>query len=348
MLLLHASWPDAGTRVPHPAWMLHTPSMQHRLLVAARLSRDVIARARAEFDALVHEGADDMTPDQVIDATTTHGAEAIVFTHTLPLRADVIARLPGTVRIGATSSVGYDHIDIVAARARGLIVTNTPGVLTECTADFTFMMLLGAARRASEYERIMREGWRRRFGQGDLLGIRVSGKRLGILGMGRIGRAVARRARGFDMTVLYHQPRRLAPELEEGARYFATLHDMLPHCDFLSIHAPAKPDTDRIIDAAALARLPRGAVVVNVARGALVDEDALYEALACGHVFAAGLDVFRSEPDYDLRFSQLPNVLLAPHMGSASVETRNAMGFRALDNIAAVLGGRGPIDPLWA
>jgi lactate dehydrogenase-like 2-hydroxyacid dehydrogenase len=327
--------------------MRHNPSMQHRLLVAARLARDVIARARAEFEALVHEGEDDMTADQVIEAATGHHAEAIVFTHTLPLRAEVIARLPTTVRIGATSSVGYEHIDIAAARAHGLIVTNTPGVLTDCTADFTFMMLLGAARRASEYERIMREGWRRRFGQGDLLGIRVSGKRLGILGMGRIGRAMAKRARGFEMSVLYHQPRRLAPELEDGATYFPTLHEMLPHCDFLSLHAPATPETHRTIDAAALARLPRGAVEVNVARGALVDEDALYEALTTGHLFAAGLDVFRSEPDYDLRFRALPNVLLAPHMGSATVETRNAMGFRALDNIAAVLGGRGPIDPLW-
>jgi lactate dehydrogenase-like 2-hydroxyacid dehydrogenase len=321
--------------------------MQHRLLVAARLARDVLARARAEFAALVHEGEDDMTPDEVVAAATAHRAEAIVFIPTLPLRADVIARLPATVRIGASSSVGYDHIDIAAARAHDLIVTNTPGVLTDCTADFSFMMLLGAARRAAEYDRIMHEGWHRYFGQADMLGVRVSGKRLGILGMGRIGRAVAKRARGFDMPVLYHQPRRLPPELEDGATYFPTLQEMLPHCDFLSLHAPAKPETDRIINAAALARLPRGAVLVNVARGVLVDEDALYDALSSGHLFAAGLDVFRSEPDYDRRFSKLPNVLLSPHMGSASVETRNGMGFRALDNVAAVLAGRGPIDPLW-
>ncbi len=193
----------------------------------------------------------------------------------------------------------------------------------------------------------MRSGWRRRIGQGDLLGIRVTGKTLGILGLGRIGRAMAKRAAGFDMTVLYHARHRLPPDLEQGARYFADLRAMLPHCDFLSLHAPATKETDRIINQQTLALLPRGAVLVNVARGGLVDEDALYQALHSGHLFAAGLDVFRTEPDYDLRFRDLPNVILSPHVGSASMETRNAMGFRALDNIAAVLAGRAAMDPLW-
>jgi lactate dehydrogenase-like 2-hydroxyacid dehydrogenase len=149
------------------------------------------------------------------------------------------------------------------------------------------------------------------------------------------------------MTVLYHSRNRLPADLERGARYFASFHDMLPHCDFLSLHAPAGPATDKIINAEALALMPRGAVLVNVSRGGLVDEDAVYDALTSGQLFAAGLDVFRSEPDFDLRFAGLDNVLLSPHIGSGSVETRNAMGFRALDNIAAVLAGKGPIDPLW-
>jgi lactate dehydrogenase-like 2-hydroxyacid dehydrogenase len=321
--------------------------MPSRLVLAALMPRDVVARARAEFDAVVVEGKDDMTAAQVIDAATEHRADAIMFSNTLPLTADAIARLPASVRIGATSSVGYDHIDVAAAKARGMVVTNTPGVLTECTADFAFMMLLAAARRAYQYDKIMRDGWRYRIGQGDLLGVRVTGKTLGILGLGRIGRAVARRARGFDMTVLYHSRNRLPPELEQGARYFASFHEMLPHCDFLSLHAPAGPATDKIINAAALAKLKPGAVLVNVSRGGLVDEDALIEALTSGQLFAAGLDVFRSEPDFDLRFAALDNVLLSPHIGSGSIETRNAMGFRALDNIAAVLAGKGAIDPLW-
>lgn len=321
--------------------------MPSRLVLAALMPTDVVARARAEFDAVVVDGKDDMTAAQVIEAATAHQADAIMFTNTLPLTADAIARLPATVRVGATSSVGYDHIDVAAAKERGIVVTNTPGVLTECTADFAFMMLLAAARRAYEYDKIMRAGWRYRIGQGDLLGVRVTGKTLGILGLGRIGRAMAQRARGFDMTVLYHSRNRLPPELEKGARYFESFHEMLPHCDFLSLHAPAGPATDKIINAEALRKLKRGAVLVNVSRGGLVDEDALIEALTSGQLFAAGLDVFRSEPDYDMRFAALDNVIMSPHIGSGSVETRNAMGFRALDNIAAVLAGKPAIDPLW-
>ena len=321
--------------------------MKPRLVLAALMPHDVVIRARDEFDALVVEGRDDMTAEQVIEAAARHRADAIMFVNTLPLSAQAIARLPASVRIGATSSVGYDHIDVAAAKARGLVVTNTPGVLTECTADFAFMMLLAAARRAYEYDKIMRNGWRFRIGQGDLLGVRVTGKTLGILGMGRIGQAMAQRARGFDMTVLYHSRNRLPPEQEHGARYFASFREMLPHCAFLSLHAPATKDTDKIINAETLALLPHGAVLVNVSRGGLVDEDALIEALTSGQLFAAGLDVFRSEPDFDTRLAALDNVILSPHIGSGSVETRNAMGFRALDNIASVLAGKGAIDPLW-
>ena len=321
--------------------------MKPRLLLACLTTTDVIARARSEFDAIVVEGPNDMTVAEVTQAALAHRAEAIVFTNTLPLGADAIAALPETVRVGASSSVGYDHIDVPAARARGLIVTNTPGVLDECTADHAMMLLLAAARRGIEYDRIMRQGWRFRIGQGDLLGVRVTGKRIGILGMGRIGRAFARRARGFDMKVMYHARTRLPPELEQGADYHADFHEMLPHCDFLSIHAPGGAATDKMIDARALALLPDGAVLVNVSRGSLVDENALFDALKSRKLFAAGLDVFRAEPDFDMRLAELDNVVLSPHVASASKETRDAMGFRALDNIAAVLSGRPAIDPLW-
>jgi lactate dehydrogenase-like 2-hydroxyacid dehydrogenase len=320
--------------------------MKPRLLLAFLTTAAVVARARADFDAIVAEGPDDLTVPEVTAAATAHQSEAIVFTNTLSLTSAAIAALPASVRVCATSSVGYDHIDVPAARARGITVTNTPGVLTECTADHAMMLLLTAARRGAEYDRLMRKGWRYRIGQGDLLGVRVTGKRIGILGMGRIGRAVAQRARGFDMQVLYHGRNRLPPELEQGAEYFADLHAMLPHCDFLSIHAPGGAATDRMIDARALSLLPDSAVLVNVARGSLIDEDALHDALTSHRLFAAGLDVFRDEPDYDLRFAALDNVVLSPHVGSGSRETRDAMGFRALDNVAAVLAGRPAIDPL--
>jgi hydroxypyruvate reductase len=309
---------------------------------------DVNIRARHEFDALIVEGDNDMTGVEVAEATARHRADAIMFTNTLPLNADLIARLPASVKVGATSSVGFDHVDVAATKQRGLIVTNTPGVLTECTADHAFMMLLAAARRAFEYDRIMRQGWRYRIGQGDLLGVRVTGKTLGILGMGRIGQAMAQRARGFDMRIIYHARNRLPPDLEQGATFFADFHAMLPHCHFLSVHAPAGPATDKMINARALSLLPDGAVFVNVSRGGLVDEEALLHALTTGKLFAAGLDVFRSEPDFESRFANLDNVILSPHVGSASRETRNAMGFRALDNIAAVLSGKDPIDPIWS
>jgi lactate dehydrogenase-like 2-hydroxyacid dehydrogenase len=321
--------------------------MKPRLVLGCLTTTDVIARARDEFDPIILDGPGDMTVAEITAAATSLQAEALLFTNTLPLDAAAIAGLPVSVRVAATSSVGYDHIDVPAAKARGLVVTNTPGVLTECTADFAMMLMLAAARRGAEYDRIMRQGWRRRIGQGELLGVRVTGKRVGILGMGRIGRAFAQRARGFDMKVMYHGRSRLPPELEQGAEYFSEFHDMLPHCDFLSVHAPGGAATNKMIDARALSLLPDGAVLVNVARGSLVDEDALLDALTSGKLFAAGLDVFRAEPDYDLRFSTLDNVVLAPHVGSASKETRDAMGFRALDNIAAVLAGRPAIDPLW-
>jgi lactate dehydrogenase-like 2-hydroxyacid dehydrogenase len=325
-----------------------TRDMKPRLVLACLMPSDVNIRAREEFDALIVDGKSDMTGSEVVNAATMHRADAIMFTNTLPLNLETIGRLPDSVRVGATSSVGFDHVDVAAARQRGLIVTNTPGVLTECTADHAFMMLLAAARRAYEYDRIMRHGWRYRIGQGDLLGVRVTGKTLGILGLGRIGQAMAQRARGFDMTVVYHARNRLPPELECGAQYFANFDEMLPFCEFLSVHAPAGPATDKMIDSHALSLLPDGAVFINVSRGGLVDEDALLQALTSGKLFAAGLDVFRSEPDFDSRFANLDNVILSPHVGSASRETRNAMGFRALDNIAAVLGGRHPIDPLWS
>ena len=198
--------------------------MKPRLVLACLMPRDVNIRAREQFDAFIVDGANDMTGHELADAVKHHRADAIMFTNTLPLNADLIAKLPATVKVGATSSVGFDHIDVAAARERGIIVTNTPGVLTECTADHAFMMLLAAARRAFEYDRIMRQGWRYRIGQGDLLGVRVTGKTLGILGMGRIGRAVAQRARGFDMKVVYHARNRLPPDLELGATWFADLH----------------------------------------------------------------------------------------------------------------------------
>ncbi len=313
-----------------------------RILVARRMPDATVARARAEFDAVVANH--DMAAAEVIEACQAQGIEAILTGKKAAYTAADIALLPASVKIIANPSAGYEHMDAEAARARGIIVTNAPDGLTDCTADFTMLLILAACRRAAEYEAIMRSGWRRSFALPDMLGVKVGGSGLGIVGMGRIGRAVAQRARAFGMTILYHNRTRLPPELEQGATYYATLEEMLPHSDILSLNLPGGSGT--LMTAEAFAQLPRGAVFVNAARGSLVDEDALIEALQSGQLFAAGLDVFRREPDFDEQFAKLPNVFLTPHMGSATVATRNQMGFDALDNIAAVLAGRPPINPV--
>ncbi len=318
-----------------------------RLVVARKMPRDVDARIRRDFEAWFPAGPGiGPSPMAMVGAAKEHKADAVLIATNLALGADVIAALPKSVKIVGSFGVGFDHVDVAAAKRAGLIVTNTPEVLTECTADLAFLLLLGACRRAAEYVGVMRDGWRRPVS--DMLGVKVTGKTLGIVGMGRIGRAVAQRARGFDMKILYTDAARLPGELEQGATFVPDLYELLGQADIVSIHAPLMPETRKMMDAKAFAAMQEGAVFVNAARGALVDEDALIAALTSGHLFAAGLDVFAAEPDYDLRFRDLPNVFLTPHTGSATVETRNAMGYRVLDNIDAVLAGGKPIDPLWS
>lgn len=313
-----------------------------RILVARRVPDAVAARAEQEFDAIISDR--DLNAEEVIDICCRQGIEGILSGPRVRLAAADMPSLPDCLRIIANPSAGYDHMDVAAAKARGLVVTNTPDVLTDCTADLSFMLILNACRRAGEYFTIMKNGWRQGFGMPDNLGKRVSGQTIGIVGMGRIGQAVAARARGFNMRVLYTNLAKLPEAVEQGARYFPSLEDMLPHCDVLSLHMPGGSST--LMTREMFALLPRGAVFVNAARGSLVDEDALIDALKSGHLFAAGLDVYRKEPDFDRRLAELPNVFLTPHVASATTETRNQMGFKALDNIAAVLSGNPPINPV--
>jgi len=313
------------------------------VLVARRVPDAVADRARREFGALV--ATHDMDADEALALVADRALAALVTGGRVRITAAHAARLPPTLRIVANTSVGHDHMDAAACKAAGVVVTNAPDVLTDCTADLAMMLLLNALRRAHEYDTIMRAGWRQPFGMPDNLGLRPGGRTLGIVGMGRIGRAVARRARAFGMTILYNNRRRLPPELEDGAEYAPDLRAMLPRCDVLSLHLPGG-EAGTLMTAETFALLPRGAVFVNTARGSLVDEEALIGSLTSGHLFAAGLDVFRREPDFDTRLAALPNVFLTPHVASATVETRDAMGFRALDNVAAVLAGHPPIDPV--
>jgi lactate dehydrogenase-like 2-hydroxyacid dehydrogenase len=314
------------------------------VLVTRRLPRAVEERLARDYDARFNTDDRVYSSDELVELAAD--AEAIIPCHTEKLSAEVIARLPKSVRAICSFSVGYDHIDLAAAKARGIYVTNTPEVLSDATAEIAVLLMLGAARRVYEGERQIRTETWADWSATYQLGLQVTGKRLGILGMGRVGQIMARRARGFDMQIHYYNRHRLAPELEHGAVYHDSVEALLPHCDFLSIHCPATPETHHLLNAQRIALLPDEAVVVNTARGAVVDDEALIAALRTGKLFAAGLDVFNNEPNIDPRYKELENAFLLPHVGSATRETRDAMGFRALDNLDAIVSGLEPRDRL--
>lgn len=280
------------------------------------------------------------TREELLEAV--RGMEGILSTVTERIDAGVLDAAGGSLRVVANMAVGYDNVDLEAARERGIAVTNTPGVLDETTADVAFMLLLAAARRLGEAERLLRAGRWEWWGPKLLTGPDVWGKTLGIVGMGRIGTAVARRAKGFGMEVLYtaRSPRPEA-ERELGARRVG-LDELLRESDFVSIHTPLTPETHHLIGPQELAKMKRTAVLVNTARGPVVDEGALADALAEGRIFAAGLDVYEEEPKVHPGLLELENAVLAPHIGSASIETRDAMARLAGENLAAVLRGEEP------
>lgn len=314
------------------------------VLVTRRLPDAVEQRLLRDYDARLNSDDTIYSAAQILERAA--GATAIIPCHTERLDAALIARLPDSVRAICSFSVGYDHIDLEAAKARGIRVTNTPDVLSNATAEVAMLLLLGAARRAHENARMLRTDTWADWSAVEGLGIEVTGKRLGIIGMGRVGLVMAQRARGFDMQIHYYNRHRLDAGSEAGAVYHPTVEELLPQCDFVSIHCPATPQTRHLLNAERIAQLPDGAVVVNTARGAVVDDDALIDALQSGKLFAAGLDVFNNEPAIDPRYREIDNAFLLPHIGSAARETRDAMGFRALDNLDAILAGREPRDGL--
>lgn len=318
--------------------------MPHKVFVTRKLPAAVEERLLRDHDAVLNAGDRPLTADDIVAGC--QGAAALLVTLTDRIDAALIARLPASLRVLATFSVGTDHMDIAAAKARGLVVTNTPGATTDATVEIAALCMLGAARRAGEGERIMREdawpGWAPTY----LLGTQLTGKRLGIVGMGRIGQGLAGVARALGMTVHYHNRRRLPAETERGAVYHARLDDLLPLAQVLSLNCPATAENRHLLNARTLALLPPGAVVVNTARGDLIDDAALIAALRSGRVAAAGLDVFENEPRVNPVYRSLPNVFLLPHLGTATLETRTAMGMMAMDNIDAALAGHTPPNAL--
>ncbi|MFZ5623829.1 MAG: 2-hydroxyacid dehydrogenase [Gemmatimonadota bacterium] len=316
-------------------------SARPRVLITRRIPAVVEREAAERFDVTLNERDVPLTPEELKAALTQY--DALMPTVTDRLTAEVLAAEPLRTRLLANFGVGFNHIDVDAARARGIAVANTPDVLTDATADLAMTLLLMVARRAGEGERHVRSrawtGWRPTH----MLGTQVSGKTLGLVGMGRIAKAVAKRAHhGFGMRVIYHDPFPPAPEVAAalGAEGRATVEEVLTEADFVSLHCPATPGTRHLIDAARLKLMKPSACLINTARGDVVDEAALLEALANGTIRGAGLDVFEREPEVPEGLLALENVVLLPHLGSATTETREAMGRRALENITLFFDGK--------
>ncbi len=314
------------------------------LLITRRLPEAVHAHAAKFFDVTL------WPEDRPIGAefnTWSAGKQAILLMATDRLDAERLARLRTHVKALATYSVGYDHIDLPAATGLRLPVFFTPDVLSDAVAEIALYLIIAAARDTRRAEHILRNNQWGPWSPTAFLGTQVGGRRLGIYGMGRIGQAIAKRARGFDLTIHYHNRTRLPADREHGAHYHATLDDLMRVSDIFCVAAPSTADTRRSVNRARIALLPRGAIFTNIARGDLVDEDALIEAIGNGHIGAAGLDVYAQEPNIDPRFTALPNATLLPHIGSAAVETRVEMGFLAVNALARfILHGEKPANCL--
>jgi lactate dehydrogenase-like 2-hydroxyacid dehydrogenase len=315
--------------------MTHT---KPRILLTRQMPPNVEDRLTRDFEATLNVNDRIYSSDEIIEIAKGH--EGILCCGGDDFSEEVIAALPESVKIVATYSVGYEHIDITAAKRRGLVVTNTPDVLTDATADIAMLCLLGAARRAAEGNRLVQTGGWSGWSSTMLLGVHVTGKRIGIFGMGRIGRALAQRARGFGMTIHYHNRSRLSEELEQGAIYHEKPESLLAVSEFFAITALSSKQTYKFLNTEHIALLPDGAVISNTSRGSIIDDDALITALKSGKVAAAGLDVFEGEPNINPGYRSVDNIFMLPHLGSATYETRDVMGFCCLDNLDAYFEGR--------
>ncbi len=315
--------------------------MSRRVLVTRSLPEAGLAPLReAGLVVEVYDGDGPMPRQDLLSRVA--GADALITLLSERVDEELLNAAGDQLTVVANYAVGYDNIDLEACRRHGVVATNTPDVLTAATADMAFALLLAVARRLREGDELVRSGAWQGWRPGQLLGSHVTGATLGVLGMGRIGTAVARRARGFDMRVLYHNRRRdEAAESELGATY-TTLDDLLASSDFVSVHTPLTPDTRHLIGERELGLMRETTVVVNTARGPVIDESALADALRSGRVAGAGLDVFEEEPHVHPGLIDLPNVVLTPHLGSATGTTRTEMALLCSRAVLDVLTGRAP------
>ena len=317
-----------------------------KILVTRRWPQETLDRVAKVGDVTFRDPDTTMSHDEFMAAAREY--DVIMPTVSDKIPAEFYPAAKGKVKILASYGVGYNHIDVDAARANDIAVTNTPDVLTDCTADLAMGLLLAAARRIGEGERETRagkwEGWRPTH----MIGKKVSGATLGIIGFGRIGQAMAKRAHfGFGMKVVFQDAWNVPDDIKAAAgnaTQLDSINEVAAHSDFLSLHCPGGADTFKLINAEVFGAMKKGCILVNSARGDVVDEDALFDALDSGKLTAAGLDVFMGEPALDPRFLKYENLVLAPHLGSATDGTRDAMGHRAIDNLEAFLAGEKPRD----
>ncbi|KQM63625.1 D-glycerate dehydrogenase [Sphingomonas sp. Leaf17] len=328
------------------------PTVPNPVVVVTReLADPIMDRMEALFATTNNRGDVAMTRDQLTAAM--QDCDVLVPTVTDDIDAALIASAGPRLKLIANYGAGVNHIDLKAARARGIIVTNTPGVLTEDTADMTMALILSVPRRLAEGEKLVRSGQWSGWSPGGMLGHRIGGKALGIVGMGRIGQAVALRARAFGLSIHYHNRHRLpaVPEAQLAATWHADLDSMLGAIDILTIHTPRNADSENMIDARRIGLMRPHVYLINAARGGIVDEDAMIDALEGGCLAGAGLDVWKHEPTIDPRLLALPNVVMTPHMGSATVEGRMATGEKVIANIRMWADGHRPPDQVldgWA
>ena len=318
--------------------------MKPGILVTRHVYPEAIAILEAAGDISYNDSSAGLSAEELRAAAA--GKRAVVCQLTDRIDA-ALMDAASDLQVIANVAVGFDNIDIPAATERGIVVTNTPGVLTDTTADLAFTLLLAAARRIAEADRFLRAGRWHQWEIDLLCGHDIHGHTLGILGLGRIGQGMARRAGGFDMRVVYHDMHRATPEQErEWGIEYVDKETLFGESDFLSIHVPLTRETRHLVGAAELERMKPTAVLVNTARGPVVDEKALADALESGRIASAGLDVFEAEPQVEARLLALENVVLVPHIGSASIKTRTRMCTMAAENAAAVVGGQKPANPV--
>ena len=312
-----------------------------KILVIRNLLLENEERIKKLFDVKLNKEDKIYSSEEILKLS--EDCDGILSFTTAKFDKALINNLPNSIKIISNYAVGFSNIDIEAATQRGIVVTNTPDVLTEATADITILLLLGASRRAYEGRKFAeKENWV--WATNFLMGKQMSNKKLGILGMGRIGRAVAQRARGFGMEIHYHNRSKLSPDLELGATYHDNIKSLFSQSDFLSINCPATAETTNLLNEETINFLPDKAVVANAARGDIIDDAAMIKAMKSGKIFALGLDVYNGEPKINEEYLQLDNLFLLPHLGSSTKRTRIDMGDRAIDNLESFFAGSTPLD----